>query len=133
MLYSTGIGKRQSNVPPEHAVAKPLYQLDDLLRIVVCLFPKTGKIICHWLTKKLILGNFLSDELCSNAPNEKEIVVDGRFLEELEVRSSHGTTQGWCCMLCINSLKWLLCHPWTRMFSCFWLPTFHLHNVNNLG
>ena len=42
-------------------------------------------------------------------------------------------THGWCCTLCIASLRRMLCHPETRMVSCFWFPTFQLHNVNIFG
>jgi len=41
---------------------------------------------------KADLAHFLSEELCSQAPKDKEIVVAGGFREELEVKSSKGTT-----------------------------------------
>ena len=41
---------------------------------------------------KADLAHFLSEELCSQAPNEKEIVVAGGFRDEREVRSSKPTT-----------------------------------------
>jgi len=41
---------------------------------------------------KVDLAHFLSEELCSQAPDDKEIVVAGGFREELEVRSSKATT-----------------------------------------
>ena len=41
---------------------------------------------------KADLANFLSYELLSHAPEDKEIVVAGGFNDELEVRSSKGTT-----------------------------------------
>ena len=41
---------------------------------------------------KADLGHFLSEELCSQAPNEKEIIIAGGFRDEREVRSSKPTT-----------------------------------------
>ena len=41
---------------------------------------------------KADFANLLSEELCSQAPADKEIVVAGGFREEREVRSSNTTT-----------------------------------------
>ena len=41
---------------------------------------------------KVDLANFLSEEMCSQAPDDKEIVVAGGFRDELEARSSKTTT-----------------------------------------
>ena len=41
---------------------------------------------------KADLAHFLSEELCSQAPVDKEIVVAGGFRDELEVKSSTGAT-----------------------------------------
>ena len=41
---------------------------------------------------KADLAQFLSEELCSQAPVDKEIVVAGGFRDELEVKSSTGAT-----------------------------------------
>lgn len=41
---------------------------------------------------KIDLARFLSEELCSQAPDDMEIVVAGGFREEVEVRSSKPTT-----------------------------------------
>ena len=41
---------------------------------------------------KVDLAHFLSEELCSQAPDDKDIIVAGGFREELEVRSSKTTT-----------------------------------------
>ena len=41
---------------------------------------------------KADLAQFLSEELCSQAPNDKEIVVAGGLREEREARSSKTTT-----------------------------------------
>ena len=145
MLYLIGIGNRQSKVPPEHAVGKLLNQLDDLLMAVMCLFQITRKIICHRLTIKPIWRISCPMNCVHMHQRRKEIVTAGGFMEELEVRSSKGTTdvkalrstqkvtQSWCCMLCITIPRWLLCHPRTRMFSCFWFPTFNFHSVNIFG
>jgi uncharacterized LabA/DUF88 family protein len=47
---------------------------------------------------KADLANLLSNELCTQAPDDKEIVVAGGFREELDVRSSKGVTD-------LNALK----------------------------
>ena len=41
---------------------------------------------------KADLAHFLSEELCSQAPVDKEIVVAGGFRHELEVKASTGVT-----------------------------------------
>ena len=41
---------------------------------------------------KVDLANFLSEEMCSQAPDDKEIVVAGGFRDELDARSSKTTT-----------------------------------------
>ena len=41
---------------------------------------------------KADLAHLLSEELCSQAPDDKEIVIAGGFRDELEVRSSKTTT-----------------------------------------
>lgn len=49
----------------------------------------------HFLSlpdNKVDLAHLLSEELCSQAPDDKEIVVAGGFRDELEVRSSKATT-----------------------------------------
>ena len=52
----------------------------------------------NWLNVLLLLDNeadlehFLSEELCSQAPVDKEIVVAGGFRDALEVKSSTGAT-----------------------------------------
>lgn len=49
----------------------------------------------HFLSlpeNKIDLAHLLSEELCSQAPDDKEIVVAGGFKDELEVRSSKTTT-----------------------------------------
>ncbi|KAJ8868589.1 hypothetical protein PR048_030127 [Dryococelus australis] len=83
------------------------------------------------------LANSLSNELCSQSPEDKEIVVARGFRDEFVIRSSRGTTY-------INALKskyeeadtrlvlpvvqsqfraqWL-CHHGAQMFSYFWFPT----------
>lgn len=54
--------------------------------------PKNWTNFLSLADNKVDLAHFLSEELCSQAPDDKEIVVAGGFREELEVRSSKPTT-----------------------------------------
>ena len=90
MLYSTGIEKRQYQVPPvtRHSkITRPIRRLiegrDEPL-------PNNWKNYLSLADNKADLAYFLPNELCSHAPKEKEFVVAGGFTEELEVRSSKG-------------------------------------------
>ena len=57
-------------------------------------YKRTGRIFCHLslADNKADLAHFLSEELCSQAHVDKEIVVAGGFRDELEVKSSTGAT-----------------------------------------
>ena len=41
---------------------------------------------------KADLANFLSEELCLQAPTGKELIIAGGFTDELQVKSSTGTS-----------------------------------------
>ena len=53
--------------------------------------PKDGSNFLSLAVPKADLSHFLSEELCSQAPEDKEIIVAGGFRDELEVKSSKGT------------------------------------------
>ena len=54
--------------------------------------PKNWTNFLSLADNKADLAHVLSEELCSQAPDNKEIVVAGGFRDELEVRSSKATT-----------------------------------------
>ena len=54
--------------------------------------PKNWSNCLSLADNKADLAHFLSEELCSQAPVDKEIVVAGGFRDELEVKSSTGAT-----------------------------------------
>ena len=58
----------------------------------MCLSQKNWTNFLSLPENKTDLANFLSEELCSHAPSDKEIVVAGGFREETEVRSSRRET-----------------------------------------
>lgn len=96
MLCSTRIERRQPRVIPEDTGTKSLDRLENLLRVVM-LPLQTNKQINkkQFLSldkNKANLTNFFSKKLRSKAPKDIEIVIFGGFKEELQVRSSKGTT-----------------------------------------
>ena len=54
--------------------------------------PKNWSNFLSLADNKADLAHFVSEELCSQAPVDKEIVVAGGFRDELEVKSSTGAT-----------------------------------------
>ena len=54
--------------------------------------PKNWSTFLSLADNKADLAHFLSEELCSQAPVDKEIVVAGGFRDELEIKSSTGAT-----------------------------------------
>ena len=54
--------------------------------------PKNWSNVLSLADNKADLAHLLSEELCSQAPVDKEIVVAGGFRDELEVKSSTGAT-----------------------------------------
>ncbi len=54
--------------------------------------PKNWENFMALPANKSDLARFLSEEVLANAPHDKEIVVAGGFVDEVEVRSSHETT-----------------------------------------
>ena len=70
------------------------------MRIVVSRCPRIGQISWRYQKTKLTFARFLSEQLIIQAPEtDKEIVTAGGFKDELEVRSSRGTTE----LLCLNA------------------------------
>ena len=62
--------------------------------------PRIGQISWRYQKTKLTFARFLSEQLIIQAPEtDKEIVTAGGFKDELEVRSSRGTTE----LLCLNA------------------------------
>ena len=90
-MCSTDTEKRQSKVPPEHGVQRQFGQSEGLLRSRCTSLEKLKKTL-SLPANKADLAHFLSEELCCQAPEDKEIVVDGGFRLELEVRSSRTST-----------------------------------------
>ena len=81
----------ETRVPPEHGVQRQPGQSEGLLRSRCTSLEKLKKFL-SLPANKVDLAHFLSEELCYQAPEDKEIVVAGGFRLELEVRSSRTST-----------------------------------------
>src|SRR3989442_774798 len=75
---------------PEHgAVKQPIRRIVEGRQVPL---PKNWSNFLSLADNKADLAHFMSEKLCSQAPKDKEIVVVGGFRDELEVKSSKGTT-----------------------------------------
>ena len=123
--------------------ARPIRQLVEGRDVPL---PKNWTNFLSLPENKADLADFLSEELCLQAPTDKEVVVGGD--SEMNTKLGHQRRQliclflglpmkrqiqGWCYILCIMSSILLFCLQGTLMFSCFLSPIFLVHSVKTSG